>query len=124
MPTSHSDLQFIYVTTTGRITGKPREIEIWFVENGENLYILAEHFFEAQWVKNIQRDPDIRVRMGGREFAAKARILDRELDASTWQMAQRLSTEKYGWGEGLPVEIARRSADYTDDADDAQKKTE
>jgi deazaflavin-dependent oxidoreductase (nitroreductase family) len=117
MQTSNSDLQFIYVTTTGRVTGKPREIEIWFVELHGRLYIFAEHFFETQWVKNIQRDPAIRVRMRGREFASKARILDPELDASTWQMAQHLAREKYGWGEGLPVELAPVSADYADDTD-------
>lgn len=119
MPTGNSDLQFIYVTTTGRVTGQPREIEIWFVQLGENLYILAEHFFETQWVKNIQRNPSVRVRMRGREFAAHAQILDPELDAATWQTAQQLAREKYGWGEGLPVELAPRSADYADDTDEA-----
>jgi hypothetical protein len=28
----HSNEQFLYLTTTGRKTGLPREIEIWFVE--------------------------------------------------------------------------------------------
>jgi deazaflavin-dependent oxidoreductase (nitroreductase family) len=116
-----ADLQFIYVTTTGRITGKPREIEIWFVELDQKLYILAEHFFDTQWVKNIQRNPSIRVRMAGREFAATARILDAEVDGSTWQMAQQLAREKYGWGEGLPVEMTP-SKDCEDDTDAAGEK--
>lgn len=114
-----ADLQFIYVTTTGRITGKPREIEIWFVEVGEKLFILAEHFFDTQWVKNIQHNPRIRVRIAGREFAATGRILDPELDASTWQMAQQLAREKYGWGEGLPVELTP-AAERADDTDQAK----
>ena len=105
MPASHSELQFIYVTTTGRVTGKPRKIEIWFVEAGGKLYILAEHFFKTQWVQNIDRDPRIRVRVGERECDATARILDREADSAAWQKAQQLAREKYGWGEGLPVEI-------------------
>ena len=98
-------LQFIYVTTTGRVSGKPREIEIWFVESGGKLYILAEHFLKTQWVLNIDRNPGVRVRVGGREYEATARILNRETDADAWRMAQRLAREKYGWGEGLPVEI-------------------
>ena len=105
MPSDPSDLQFIYVITTGRVSGKPREIEIWFVESGDKLYILAEHFLKAQWAQNIHSNPRIRVRLGGREFDATARILDREADSAPWQMAQRLAREKYGWGEGLPVEI-------------------
>jgi hypothetical protein len=33
--------QFLYVTTTGRRTGNPHEIEIWFGTNGRTVYILA-----------------------------------------------------------------------------------
>ena len=105
MSIGHPDLQFIYVTTTGRITGKPREIEIWFVESHEKLYILAEHSLDTQWVKNIQRNPHIRVRIAGKEVDATARILNRDLDIDAWLMAQQLAREKYKWGEGLPVEI-------------------
>ena len=105
MPADQSELQFIYVTTTGRVSSKPREIEIWFVESSDKLYILAEHFLKAQWVQNINRNPRIRVRLGERECDATARILDREADSAAWQMAQRLAREKYEWGEGLPVEI-------------------
>jgi hypothetical protein len=25
---------YLYLTTTGRVTGQPREIEIWFTEHG------------------------------------------------------------------------------------------
>ena len=105
MPPDQSELQFIYVTTTGRISGRPREIEIWFVASGDKFYILAEHFLKAHWVLNIDRNPRIKVRLGERELDATARILDREADSSAWQVAQQLSREKYGWGEGLPVEI-------------------
>ena len=105
MPADQSEPQFIYVTTTGRVSGKPREIEIWFVESADKLYILAEHFLKAQWVQNINRNPRIRVRLGGREFDATARILDRKADSAAWQMAQQLAREKYDWGKGLPVEI-------------------
>jgi len=102
---SSSDEQYLYLTTIGRVTGKPREIEIWFVEWQGNLYILAEHFHEAHWVKNIERNPHVQVRVGGREFRAVARALDEKGDHDSWGMAQRLAREKYGWGEGLPVEI-------------------
>ena len=100
-----SKLQFLYITTTGRNTGQPREIEIWFVESQGKLYILAEHFHKAQWVKNIERNPRVRVRIGDSEFEATARILDKERDAAIWKLAQDLEREKYGWGDGLPVEI-------------------
>ena len=97
--------QFLYLTTTGRKTGLPREIEIWYVSAGDRLYVLAEMGEKAQWVRNIRADPRVRVRLGARESPAKARVLDQQQDAAAWQEAQRLSREKYGWSDGLPVEI-------------------
>jgi deazaflavin-dependent oxidoreductase (nitroreductase family) len=96
----------LYLTTTGRVSGLPREIEIWFVESGETLYLLAEHFHRAHWVQNIQRDANIRIRIGKREWRARGRVLDPEADREQWDLAQELSRQKYGWGDGLPVEIA------------------
>src|SRR5215211_6057417 len=96
----HTKLQYLYLMTTGRVTGQPREIEIWFVESQGKLYILAEHFHKAQWVKNIERNPRVRVRVGSSEFEATARALDEKRDAATWKLAQALEREKYGWGDG------------------------
>ena len=100
-----AEFQVLYLTTKGRATGRPREIEIWFVAMAGKLYVLAEHFHRAQWVKNIARDSRVRVRLGTREFDAAARALDPERDAEEWGTAQRLAREKYGGGEGLPVRI-------------------
>ncbi len=97
--------EYLYLTTTGRITGQPREIEIWFVESANKLYVLAEQRRAAQWVKNILRHSRARVRVGNRVFDAAARVLDEEHDRATWERVQRLARAKYGWGDGLPVEI-------------------
>jgi deazaflavin-dependent oxidoreductase (nitroreductase family) len=105
--TKSQDNNYLYLTTIGRITGQPREIEIWFVESNGRFYVLAEHFRETQWVKNIERNSRVRVRVGDREFEGTARVLDPEGDREAWQTAQRLANEKYGWGEGMPVEIVR-----------------
>jgi len=109
MPQSdpQQERKYLYLTTVGRVSGQPREIEIWFVESQGKFYVLAEHFREAHWVKNIERNPRVRVRLGQAQFDATARVLDPEGDRATWEMAQRLSNEKYGWGEGLPVELER-----------------
>jgi deazaflavin-dependent oxidoreductase (nitroreductase family) len=98
-------VQFLYLTTTGRTSGLPREIEIWFVEADGKYYILAE-YPDSNWVQNIAADPRVRVRVSDLKFEATARALDPARDAAAWKMAQRLEREKYGWGDGLPVEIA------------------
>jgi len=100
-----SKLQFIYVTTTGRKTGLPREIEIWFVERQGKFYIFAEHFDKANWVRNIQKASRVTARLDKQTFSATARVLDEKQDAQLWRETQQLCREKYGWGEGLPVEI-------------------
>jgi deazaflavin-dependent oxidoreductase (nitroreductase family) len=100
-----SKLQFIYVTTRGRKTGLPREIEIWFVEHAGKFYIFAEHFYKANWVQNIEKYSQVKARLGKQTFSATARILDEKKEAELWRATQQLCRDKYGWGEGLPVEI-------------------
>ena len=95
----------LYLTTTGRISGVPRLIEIWFVESGGKLYLLAEHFHRAHWVQNIQRDAEIRIRIGKHEWRASGRVLHPDADREQWELAQELFRQKYGWGDGLPVEL-------------------
>jgi deazaflavin-dependent oxidoreductase (nitroreductase family) len=97
--------QFVYITTTGRKTGLPRQIEIWFVELEGRLYILAEYGLKAKWVQNIIADPNVKVRLGDREFRGAVRVLDEVKDSDRYLKAQAAAREKYGWGEGLPVEI-------------------
>ena len=96
----------LYLTTTGRVSGLPREIEIWFVQSGEKLYLLAEHFHRAHWVQNILREPNIKIRIGKQEWRAVGRVHDPQSDREQWSLAQELCRQKYGWGDGLPVEIA------------------
>jgi deazaflavin-dependent oxidoreductase (nitroreductase family) len=98
-------LQFLYLTTTGRLSKQPRTIEIWFVYHQGKLYLNAERQYEAHWVRNILHEPRVRIRLGEREFDGRARVLARPQDANLWQTVCEVSRQKYGWGEGLPVEI-------------------
>jgi deazaflavin-dependent oxidoreductase (nitroreductase family) len=70
---------YLYLITTGRVTGQPREIEIWFTEHGGRFYLVAERE-SANWVRNIQSQPQVRVRVADAEFNAVARVVhnDRE----------------------------------------------
>jgi deazaflavin-dependent oxidoreductase (nitroreductase family) len=97
--------QVLHLTTTGRRTGLPREIEIWFVVCGECFYLFAETREAALWVKNIRRNPKVMVRIAGQQIEATARVLDRDGDRQLWDRAAASADRKYGWGDGLPVEI-------------------
>jgi deazaflavin-dependent oxidoreductase (nitroreductase family) len=100
-----ADADVLYLTTTGRRSGLPRTIEIWFTYHDGRLYLNAERRFAAQWVQNIVRQPHVGVRLKEHEFAGQARVLDPHRDGALWQTVAALSRQKYDWGEGLPVEI-------------------
>jgi hypothetical protein len=55
---------YLYLTTAGRVTGQPREIEIWFTEHGGHFYLVAERK-SANWVRNIQSQPQVKVDLPG-----------------------------------------------------------
>jgi deazaflavin-dependent oxidoreductase (nitroreductase family) len=102
---SIADEQVLDLTTIGRTTGLPREIEIWFVVRGGRFYLLAETGEAAGWVKNIRRNPQVTVRIGERQINAMARVLDRQADRILWEEVAAIADRKYRWGDGLPVEI-------------------
>src|SRR5215510_9144562 len=103
-----ADARVLYLTTTGRRSGQPRTIEIWFTCYQGKLYLNAEHAQNANWVHNMLQYPEVQVRIKEQQFAGRARVLDRQADRVLWDTVAALSRQKYGWGEGLPVEIVLR----------------
>ena len=102
---SVADKQILYLTTIGRTTGLPRQIEIWFVVCRERFYLFAERGEAAGWVKNVRRNPKVTVRIGQWQIDATARVLNRQADRKLWELVAGMADHKYRWGEGLPVEV-------------------
>ncbi len=100
-----ADKQVLYLTTVGRRTGLKREIEIWSVIYRDCFYLFAEIGEAAAWIKNIRCNPKVTVRIGERQIGATARVLDRHTDRELWDQVAEIANRKYGWGDGLPVEI-------------------
>jgi hypothetical protein len=105
--TADSNDRFLYLTTTGRVSGLPRRIEIWFVEHGGCYYVIAERREAAQWVKNIEHDSKVRFGVAARgeaaaEVPATACVVRETALVDT--IAALMET-KYGWSDGLVVEI-------------------
>ena len=109
---SLADESYCYLTTTGRVSGEPREIEIWFAIEGSTLYMLSGGRDRSDWVKNLIREPRVSVRIADRAFDARARVVD---DPGEGARARELLFEKYsggysgdlsGWRErSLPVAV-------------------
>jgi hypothetical protein len=68
-----ADQQILYMTTIGRRTGLPREIEIWFVVCCDRFSVFAETGEAARWVKDIRGNPTVAVRIGDRQIGDGAR---------------------------------------------------
>lgn len=104
-----ADESFAYLTTTGRVSGKPHTIEIWFAIDGGTMYLLSGGGDRADWVKNIRRDPAVRVRVGSRTVSATARIVRAGTAADA--KARELLDRKYmGWREGQRLSSWARGA--------------
>ena len=99
------ETEFLYLTTTGRRSGRPRRIEIWFTEREGRYYLVAEHLWDTQWVQNVLADPRVEVAVGDAEFPARARVVEADAEPDLHAAVQELSELKYGWGDGLVVEL-------------------
>jgi deazaflavin-dependent oxidoreductase (nitroreductase family) len=51
----------IKITVTGRKSGKPISIPVWFVFEDDKLYLLPVQGSETQWYKNVLKNPSIRI---------------------------------------------------------------
>ena len=84
--------EYCYLTTTGRVTGKRHEIEIWFsMENGV-VFMLSGGRDRSDWVRNIRRNPDVTIRISDQVFDGRARVVE---DVDEDELARRLLVEKY-----------------------------
>ena len=106
------DEPFCYLTTTGRISGLRREVEMWFAVDELTVYLLSGARERSHWVRNLQREPRVSVRIASHEFHGTAAVVDARSDADG--LARSLLVEKYRtpandlshWGRtALPVAI-------------------
>jgi deazaflavin-dependent oxidoreductase (nitroreductase family) len=95
---------YLYLTTTGRVTGRARETEIWFTERNGHFYLVADRE-SANWVRNIRSQPQVKVRVGDAEFNSIARVVHNEREPRLAATVKALFNTKYGWSDGLIVEL-------------------
>jgi hypothetical protein len=64
----------IKVSVIGRKSGQTISIPVWFVLEGEKLYLLPVQGSETQWYKSVLRHPQIRINARGVAKAEYARL--------------------------------------------------
>ena len=113
-----SDDDFCYLTTRGRVSGAPHEIEIWFAVDGDSMFLLAGAGERSDWVRNLQVEPAVTVRVRDVTYEATARVVGAGTDEDA--RARLLVFEKYqprdesslvSWRESaLPVALDVRQS--------------
>ena len=102
--------QYLYLTTRGRKSGASREIEIWFTHREGHFYLIAE-YATSNWIRNLIVCPQVEIRVAGNSSRAGARILSPGTELT--RAIQQLSRDKYGWGDGLVVELTPGNIELT-----------
>ncbi|HEV8535233.1 MAG TPA: nitroreductase family deazaflavin-dependent oxidoreductase [Candidatus Limnocylindria bacterium] len=104
-----ADHDFAYLTTTGRRTGRPHTIEIWFAVRDGRIYLLSGGRDRADWVRNIRKTSAVRLQIGSRSTAARARVV--RAGSSEDDLARQLLDAKYmDWREGKRLSAWAREA--------------
>ena len=102
---------FCYLTTAGRVSGRPHTIEIWFALRGRTLYLLSGGGDRSDWVRNLLRRPEVTVRLGRRDAPAlpgRGRVVEPGSDED--ELARRVVVAKYQPTYGGDLSGWRRSA--------------
>ena len=61
----------ITLSVTGRKSGRTISIPVWFVAEGDQLYLLPVQGSDTQWYRNVLQNPAIRVEAGGAKSELK-----------------------------------------------------
>ncbi len=112
-PRAKATEEFCYLTTIGRVSGKPHEIEIWFAfdpaPGSRTLYMLAGGRDRADWVRNLRQNPVVAIRLADATWPATAQIV--APDDADDPLARELLCGKYqGWQPGQPLSEWGRTA--------------
>ena len=97
--------EFLYLTTIGRKTGTPHEIEIWYVPHGNCYYLISGGKTAAHWVQNLLHNPHITLWVQGQTYSGTGRAIDRATESELSEIIDELMQTKYQWNEGLIVEL-------------------
>ena len=83
----------IKLSVIGRKSGRTISILVWFIVEGEKLYLLPVQGSDTQWYKNVLKNPSIRIEARGVGAEFRATPLT---DAKAVKSVTEKFREKYG----------------------------
>ncbi len=100
-----SGAEELEVLTTGRHSGTAHSVRVWFAYDGEVIWLRTDR--AADWLRNLEREPRCRIRVGTIERAARREpVVD---EGAALRHIVDLWREKYGreWVSDWYVERGR-----------------
>ncbi len=86
----------IDLTVTGRATGRKTTRPVWFVHDGDTLYLLPVTGSDSEWYKNVLKNPTITLAAKKARWTAKATPIT---DPGVVHDVADKFRKKYGAGE-------------------------
>jgi hypothetical protein len=83
----------IKISVIGRKSGRTISIPVWFVLEGEKLYLLPVQGSDTQWYKNVLQNPSIRIDARGVEAGFRSAPV---IDANGVKSVIEKFRDKYG----------------------------
>jgi len=86
----------IEISVTGRKSGRIISNPVWFVLEGDTLYLLPVYGSETQWYKNVLKNPKMQIEARGEEAEVKVVKIT---DAAQVAVVVEKFRKKYGAGD-------------------------
>ena len=86
----------ITLSVKGRKSGKDIPRPVWFVHEGNTLYLLPVQGSDTNWYKNLLLDPMLKISVNGVETPARGKLIT---DSNRVEDVVRKFRSKYGEGQ-------------------------
>ena len=86
----------IEITVTGRTSGRSLSYPVWFVLEGDTLYLLPVTGSDSNWYKNVRQTPTIRLTANGQTVTTHVTLIT---DAAQVGAVVEKFRAKYGAGQ-------------------------
>lgn len=93
----HAEADFGYLTTTGRRSGKPHTVEIWFAVGDDVIYLLSGAGGASDWCRNLEANGGATFRIARTDYPVTGRRITGRKEQA---LARRLVFDKYDPGYG------------------------
>ena len=92
------DDEHAYLTTTGRRTGRPHTVELWYRRLGDVVWFVTDEPDRCDWLANARAHPDVTVRLHDETYDGVARF-----DLDDTEARRALAARYQGCTEGQPM---------------------